>query len=249
MYHRQEMKAASGDDAPLTRKSIVDLRRVHRSFQLGHTEVHALRGIDLNIQQGEMVAVWGPSGSGKSTLMNTIGLIDRPDRGEVQFDGVDVLGLQDNALSDYRGRKVGFVFQSFNLLPVLNVLENVMLPLQLQGTAMATARGRATELLSRVGLGGHLLFRPDRLSGGQRQRTAIARALVTSPKLVIADEPTASLDSENSQIVIELMRALNRDTGTTFVFATHDPRLLDQVPRTVFVRDGLIEKDTGALLS
>ncbi|BEP96362.1 ABC transporter ATP-binding protein [Acidovorax sp. A79] len=224
-------------------KPLVAISGLHRSFSLGHTTVKALRGVDLKIHAGEMLAVWGPSGSGKSTLMNMIGLIDRPDTGNVCFKGIEVLALSDDELSDCRSRNIGFVFQSFNLVPVLTALENVMLPLQLQGVGAQVARAKAQGLLDAVGLGAHLNHRPDRMSGGQRQRTAIARALVADPELVIADEPTANLDSESSQNVISLMRELNRDTGTTFVFSTHDQRLLDHVPRAVQLRDGIIEHD------
>ncbi|MEN3291239.1 MAG: putative transport system ATP-binding protein [Burkholderiales bacterium] len=222
---------------------LLELHDVRRTFAFGHTTVQALRGINLRIISGEMVAVWGPSGSGKSTLMNVIGLVDRPSRGKVILEGKNIRRLNDNTLSDYRNRKIGFIFQSFNLMPVLNVLENVMLPLQVQGIGDAQARSRATALLGRVGLESFAKFRPDRLSGGQRQRTAIARALVGDPVLVIADEPTANLDSENSLNVIDLMQSMNAETGVTFVFSTHDPRLLDRVPRRIFLSDGVISKD------
>lgn len=224
-------------------KNVLELQNVFRTFSLGHTTVQALRGINLRINSGEMVAVWGPSGSGKSTLMNVIGLIDTPSSGKVMFEDRDINRLSDNELADYRNRKIGFVFQSFNLVPVLNVLENVMLPLQVQGVSDAQARQRATSLLERVGLESFMKFRPDRLSGGQRQRTAIARALVIDPLLVIADEPTANLDSENSQNVIELMQSMNAATGATFIFSTHDPRLLERVPRRIFLSDGVIGND------
>jgi putative ABC transport system ATP-binding protein len=225
------------------RTHVVKLHDVRRTFALGHTTVNALRGINLRIVYGEMVAVWGPSGSGKSTLMNMIGLVDKPSRGKVIFDGKDIGRLCDNDRSDYRNRKIGFIFQSFNLLPVLTVLENVMLPLQVRGISDAQARRRAAELLGRVGLESFTKFRPDRLSGGQRQRTAIARALVSNPLLVIADEPTANLDSESSRNVIDLMQSMNAETGVTFVFSTHDPRLLDRVPRRIHLSDGVISND------
>jgi len=222
---------------------LLDLRGLKRRFLLGRTVVEALRGIDLQIRRGEFVAVWGPSGSGKSTLMNTIGLIDRPDEGQVLVDGKDVIGLSDNALTDYRARHVGFVFQSFNLVPVLSALENVLLPLEIRGEGGRAARERAIALLEEVGLGKFLRFRPDRLSGGQRQRVAIARALVGDPALVVADEPTANLDSENGRLVLELMLALNQRKGVTFVFTTHDPRLLSRVRRRIHLRDGVIARD------
>ncbi len=223
--------------------TLFNLTGVERHFALGETTVHALRGIDLTVQRGESVAIWGPSGSGKSTLLNLLGLIDEPDAGSLHFDGEDVHALADNKLTDCRNRKIGFVFQGFNLVPVLTALENVMLPLQIRGLGHSEARNRASAWLDHVGLARFAAFLPDKLSGGQRQRVAIARALVIDPMLVIADEPTANLDSENSRAVIDLLQQMNRETGVTCVFSTHDPRLLDHVPRHVRLADGLIESD------
>jgi putative ABC transport system ATP-binding protein len=225
-------------DAPLP---LLRLDDVHRRFRLGTTEVKALDGVSLEIAAGEFLAVWGPSGSGKSTLMNLLGLIDAPSAGTVWFEGRDAARLGDDALTDFRGERIGFVFQSFHLVPVLSALENVMLPLQLRG--VAEARERAVAALAEVGLERFAASRPDQLSGGQRQRVAIARALAVRPRLVIADEPTANLDTENSRMVVDLMRAMNRAHGVTFVFTTHDPRLLDHVDRRVLLRDGRIESD------
>ena len=222
--------------------TLFELSNIHRNFALGETRVHALRGVDLTISRGESVAIWGPSGSGKSTLLNLLGLIDAPDEGTVRFEGRDARTLSDDALTDCRNRKIGFVFQGFNLVLVLTALENVMLPLQIQGLEGGAARRRAGEWLARVGLERFAGFRPDKLSGGQRQRVAIARALVTGPALVIADEPTANLDSENSRAVIDLLQHLNAETGVTCVFSTHDPRLLEHVPRRVRLVDGRIEE-------
>ncbi|MDD2721110.1 MAG: ABC transporter ATP-binding protein [Gallionella sp.] len=222
---------------------ILQLRNVRRRFQLGETSLDALQNITLSIRAGEFLAVWGPSGSGKSTLMNIIGLIDAPTEGEITFDGLDTHRLADDELTDFRGSKLGFVFQNFNLVPVLSALENVMLPLQIRGVAEAKARERAAAILMEVGLERFLDSLPDKLSGGQRQRVAIARALVANPKLVIADEPTANLDSANSLMVIELMRKMNRARRVTFVFTTHDPRLLEHVDRKIHLRDGQIETD------
>lgn len=222
---------------------ILKLRNIRRRFMLGETSIEALNSISLDIHEGEFLAVWGPSGSGKSTLMNIIGLIDLPTAGEVSFDGQDTHLLDDDALTDFRGSKIGFVFQSFNLVPVLTALENVMLPLQIRGVAEAEAHRRAQAALVDVGLEQFMASLPDKLSGGQRQRVAIARALVVNPKLVIADEPTANLDSENSRMVVELMREMNRARKVTFVFTTHDPRLLDHVDRKVLLRDGSIASD------
>jgi putative ABC transport system ATP-binding protein len=228
---------------PLNPAVLIDLQEVKREFTLGQVRVQALRGITLQIVRGESVAVWGPSGSGKSTLMNLLGLLDAPNTGHIRFDGENINTYSDDELADFRNRKIGFIFQSFNLLPVLSALENVMLPLQVQGVRETQARQRAHEWLARVGLEKFASFRPDRLSGGQRQRTAIARALVIEPMLIIADEPTANLDSENSHSLIELLRTMNRETGVTCVFSTHDPRLLEQVPRQLLLRDGEIQED------
>lgn len=224
-------------------ESVISLKEVSRTFALGQTRVPALKAVSVEIGRQEMVAIWGPSGSGKSTLLNMIGLIDRPDAGSVVFEGVDVRSLDDDALSDCRSRKIGIVFQNFNLIPVMSALENVMLPLQLQGMKEAAARATAANWLALVGLEALLKMRPERLSGGQRQRVAIARALAIEPTLVVADEPTANLDSENSHSVIELMRRMNRETGITFIFSTHDSRLLDRVPRHVQLKDGVIADD------
>lgn len=223
--------------------TLLSLRDIRRRFWLGETVIDALHGVSLDIHAGEFLAVWGPSGSGKSTLMNLIGLIDAPSGGEVWFDGQDTCLLDDNALTHFRGSKISFVFQSFNLVPVLTALENVMLPLQIRGVVERQARSRATAALEEMGLGAFGASRPDKLSGGQRQRVAIARALAGDPMLVIADEPTANLDSENSQMIVALMREMNRTKGVTFVFTTHDPRLLAHVDRKVLLRDGHIEQD------
>jgi putative ABC transport system ATP-binding protein len=222
---------------------ILKLRNIRRRFMLGETTIDALDSISMDIHTGEFLAVWGPSGSGKSTLMNIIGLIDKPTAGQVTFDGQDTHELADDALTDFRGQKIGFVFQNFNLVPVLSALENVMLPLQIQGVSDSAARHRASAALVDVGLERFQGSYPDKLSGGQRQRVAIARALVVNPKLVIADEPTANLDSENSRMVVDLMREMNQARKVTFVFTTHDPRLLDHVDRKILLRDGNIESD------
>lgn len=222
---------------------LLRIKDIRRRFMLGETAIDALHGVTLDIHASEFLAVWGPSGSGKSTLMNIIGLIDAPTAGEVWFDGQDTHKLKDDEITDFRGRKIGFVFQSFNLVPVLSALENVMLALQIQGVSDVVARERAAQALADVGLDKFKAQRPDKLSGGQRQRVAIARALVVEPRLIIADEPTANLDSENSRMVVELMREMNRSKGVTFVFTTHDPRLLEHVDRKILLRDGAIESD------
>lgn len=223
---------------------LFQLSAIRREFRLGETTILALQGVDLAVHRGEFVAIWGPSGSGKSTLLNLLGLIDRPSSGQLVFDGLDISQLDDNALSDCRSQKIGFVFQSFNLIPVLSALENVMLPLQILGVDQKQARARATNWLGKVGLERFLAFRPDRLSGGQRQRVAIARALVAEPQLLIADEPTANLDSRTSHEIIDLIEQLNQETGVTCIFTTHDPRLLGRVPRHLKLEDGLISDDS-----
>ncbi len=222
---------------------ILSMREIWKYYQLGETRIAALRGVDLHLAEGEFVAIWGPSGCGKSTLCNLMGMIDVPSSGEVQFLGREALSLSDDRKSELRNESIGFVFQSFNLIPVLSALENVMLPLQIKGVSGAVARKKAQASLEEMDLGEHLHHRPHKLSGGQQQRVAISRALVNDPVLVIADEPTANLDSENAHRIIELMRALNVQKGTTFVFSTHDQRLLDHVRRRIHLQDGGIVED------
>jgi putative ABC transport system ATP-binding protein len=222
--------------------SLIELRDVSKIYSLGEGGVTALKKVNLTIQRGEFVAVWGPSGSGKSTLCNLIGLLDSPSRGTVHLDGQDVTRLPDDHRSELRNHSIGFIFQSFNLIPVLSALENVMLPLQIAKRSGKLSK-MALERLAEVGLKDHAAHRPAKLSGGQQQRVAIARALVTDPALVIADEPTANLDSENALRIIDLMRRINHKNGTTFVFSTHDQRLLEQVDRQVLMRDGEIIED------
>lgn len=223
--------------------SFIEVENVEKIYRLGDTEIRALRGVTLSLGEREFVAVWGPSGSGKSTLCHLLGVIDHPTRGRVLFDGQDVAALPDDLKSELRNHKVGFVFQSFNLVPVLSALENVMLPLEMQGVHRAEARRRALEMLDRVGLSEALGHWPKKLSGGQRQRVAIARGLVTHPRVIIADEPTANLDSQNAQNIIGLMRELNRSSGTSFIFSTHDERLMAHVDRKIHLQDGLITED------
>ncbi|HOP48668.1 MAG TPA: ABC transporter ATP-binding protein [Desulfobacteraceae bacterium] len=220
--------------------SLAKVINVKKDYFLGETVVHALRGVDLTVDKGEFMAVWGPSGSGKTTLLNLIGAIDEPSSGEIFIEGQDLLSLSDNKRTELRNRFIGFIFQGFNLIPVLSAIENVMLPLEITGTSASEAKENARRRLDEVGLSEFAQHRPDKLSGGQRQRVAIARALVTEPSLIIADEPTANLDSDTSHKIIELMRYLNEKEKTTFIFSTHDQRLLDQVKRLIRLEDGKI---------
>jgi putative ABC transport system ATP-binding protein len=225
--------------------SLVRLKGVSKIYDAGDSRIAALDGVDLEISEGEFVAVWGPSGSGKTTLCNLIGTLDKATSGEVELCGRHVAELHDDARTELRNDTVGFIFQDFNLLPVLTALENVMLPLQIRGASTGEARREAERRLAEVGLERHLHQRPDKLSGGQQQRVAIARALLNDPEIVLADEPTANLDTETALHIIEMMRRLNEKERTTFVFATPDRRLLDKARRRIGLRDGRIVSDTG----
>lgn len=222
---------------------LMELRGVDKNYPMGEGFIPALKGINLRVQSGEFVAVWGPSGSGKSTLCNLIGLLDTPSVGAVHLEGQDVTTLSDDRRSEVRNKMLGFIFQSFNLIPVLSALENVMLPLQIAGVTTKVARQQALEGLVEMGLERHITHRPAKLSGGQQQRVSIARALVSNPALVIADEPTANLDSDNAAKIIDLMRQINKKNGTTFIFSTHDQRLLERVGRQILMHDGEIAED------
>lgn len=217
----------------------VSVRNVSKDYVLGRTIVRALHDVSLEVEKSEFIAIAGPSGSGKSTLLNLVSAIDSPTRGEVLIDGVALKSLDDNALSDLRANKIGFIFQTFNLIPVLSAYENVEFPLlfKRQGSVSKT---RVRDVLARVGLEDFMHHRPDELSGGQRQRVAVARALVTDPLIVLADEPTANLDSETGQAVIDLMLEINRAAGTTFIFSTHDPSVMNHARRVVRLVDGRI---------
>lgn len=221
--------------------ALVDVQEVHKTYSLGKTEVHALRDVSLSVQRAEFLSIVGPSGSGKTTLLNLIGCIDRPTKGRVLFDGQDVSDYGDNDEADVRLHRMGFVFQTFNLVPVLSVVENVEFPMILSGVSRSKRRARAAELVDAVGLSRFAKHKPDELSGGQRQRVAIARALVNEPELVIADEPTANLDSETGGMIVDLMKTLNRDQGVSFIFSTHNPEITQYAQRIVRLRDGRIE--------
>ncbi len=232
------MDASSNGDTP-----VVSLREIKKIYQMGDVEVSALRGVDIDINAGEMVAIMGPSGSGKSTLMNIIGCLDVPSEGWYQIDGKDVSRLKDDQLAAIRNHKIGFVFQSFNLLPRTTALANVELPLIYGGIGGRQRRQRAEEALRLVGLGDRLDHKPNELSGGQQQRVAIARALVNDPSMILADEPTGNLDTKTSIEIMELFQRLNQERGITIVFVTHNPETAEYCHRVVRVRDGLVESD------
>lgn len=217
---------------------LVRLDNVTRTFPMGRTTVTALDDISLAVGRGEFVAVAGPSGSGKSTLLHLIGCLDRPTSGSIHIDGVDTSALKPAQFARLRRERIGFVFQTFNLVPVFTAVENVEYPLLIQGVPYQERRRRALEALEGVGLAQRAGHRPDLLSGGERQRVAVARAIVHRPPLVIADEPTANLDTRNATDLVEIMRVLNRDLGLTFLFSTHDRRLLDHAQRVMPLRDG-----------
>jgi putative ABC transport system ATP-binding protein len=225
-------------------EALVSVEQVTRRFPLDHSAVTALDGLTLVIDRGEFLAISGPSGSGKSTLLNLIGCIDKPTSGRILIDGTDTSLLSGSETSVLRREKIGFVFQTFNLIPVFTAAENVEYPLLVQGFNNTERSRRVAEALANVGLSARANHRPDLLSGGERQRVAIARAIVHRPAIVLADEPTANLDTRNATQLIDLMRDLNRTLGLTFIFSTHDQRLLEHTPRIVRLTDGRIESDT-----
>jgi putative ABC transport system ATP-binding protein len=219
---------------------------VTRDFRIGEVETHALRGVDLAIEEGEFSALVGPSGSGKTTLLQLMGLLDQPTRGRVFIKGQDVTDLNRDARADVRKGAIGFIFQFFALIPTLTAYENIEMPLLLNNVSGADRRVRVDELLEAVALTDRAHHRPDQLSGGQQQRVAVARALAMRPGVILADEPTANLDTENGRQVMEIMQGLNKSSGATFVFATHDPRVIKYARRVVTLRDGLIVENNGS---
>jgi putative ABC transport system ATP-binding protein len=224
---------------------VARVENVTRSFKIGKVETQALRGVSLSIDSGEFTALVGPSGSGKTTLLQMIGCLDQPSSGKVYITGMDVSRLNRNQRADMRRGTIGFIFQFFALIPTLTAAENVELPMLLTGLSAGDRRQRVQELLKAVDLSERAHHRPDQLSGGQQQRVAIARALATKPSLILADEPTANLDTPNGTQVMETMTRLNRETGVTFVFATHDPRVIKYARRIVTLRDGVLVDNTA----
>jgi putative ABC transport system ATP-binding protein len=220
------------------REALLEGSGLERTYWLGATPVQALGGVDVTIRRGEFVVLQGPSGSGKTTLINLLGLLDRPDAGRLTLDGVSVAALDENARADLRRDRFGFVFQSFNLVAVLTAAENIEYPMMLKGVPRETRRRHATELLSRVGLAEKASVRPDLLSGGQRQRVAIARALANEPEVILADEPTANLDTKTADEVLDLMARINEERQVAFVLSSHDPRVVARAQRVLTLRDG-----------
>ena len=225
---------------PGTQKAHIRAVDIHRSFMLGSNEVHALRGVSAEFSRGEFVALCGTSGSGKSTLLNILGGLDKPSTGEVIVAGRSIGLLTDDELAHFRAQQLGFVFQTFNLLPILSAVENVEYPMYKMKIDKKERRARAMEALTRVGIDKHADHRPDQLSGGQRQRVAIARAIVHRPEVIIADEPTASLDKKTASEILDLIQELNQKTNITVVVATHDPLVMARAQRQLHISDGVI---------
>jgi putative ABC transport system ATP-binding protein len=228
-------------------KPVLQIQNLNKSYSLGKRNVSALSNLNLTINAGEFMAIMGPSGSGKTTLLNVIGCIDKPTSGKIQLDGVDITNLPENQLYKIRRDKMGFVFQTFNLLPYLNARENVELPMEGRIKSKSERKKTASELLAKVGLSGRENHRPQRLSAGEQQRVAIARALANNPAIILADEPTGNLDSQNKQGIIKLLANLNITQGTTIIMVTHDPQAARQTERMLLLKDGKIVKEMPGL--
>jgi len=221
--------------------TIVVVKGVKKSYRMGKVLVPALRGVTFDVEEGELLTIFGPSGSGKSTLLHLIGCLDRPDDGEILIDDSNILKMSDDKLAELRLKKIGFVFQFFNLLPRLTALRNVQLPLTIAGASENESSEKAKATLKLVGLEARMSHRPSELSGGEQQRVAIARALINNPKMVLADEPTGNLDTKTGWEIVQLMKKLNEEKGQTFVVVTHDPYIAEAADRIIHLKDGLIE--------
>jgi len=237
----EESNSAFKDNILLT-SHIVRAKGIVKTFQRGQESIHALRNIDFSVFRGEYVAIMGPSGSGKTTLFNMIGGLDRPDAGRVYIDEVDIAALDTNELAWLRCHKIGYIFQTFNLIKVASALDNVMMPMLFAGITQSDAQDKAALLLNKVGLGDRMLHKPVQMSGGQQQRVAVARALANDPSIVLADEPTGNLDANTGQQIIELLKELNASEGVTVVTATHDYKMLALSDRIAWIRDGQVER-------
>ena len=222
---------------------VIEVENLTKTYNGSEVKVNALNGIDLSIEQGEFTAIVGPSGSGKTTFLNMLGGLDKPSSGEIRIGGTDILSLSSSKLIDFRLRNIGFVFQAYNLIPVLTALENIEFIMQLQGIPKKMREKRAKELLRKVGLGDRMDSRPSKLSGGQQQRVAVARALASKPKFVLADEPTANLDSVSTENLLDMMEELNQEEQITFIFSTHDQRVVQKARRIITLEDGKIIRD------
>jgi putative ABC transport system ATP-binding protein len=221
-------------------KPIIKVENVWKTYDLGENQVHALRGLNVEIKEGEFVAIMGPSGSGKSTAMNMIGCLDTPSKGRIFLDGEDISTLEESELAQIRGKKIGFIFQKFNLINTLTAKENIMLPLMFQGVDFETRKNRAEELLEMVDLGERMNHKPNELSGGQQQRVAIARALAVEPDVILADEPTGNLDTKTGGNVMDFLKKLHKEKKTTIVLVTHDEEVGENADRLEFLKDGII---------
>ena len=227
----------------MEQRIVLKTKGLVKNYYIGRSiVVPALRGVDLKIYEGEFIAIVGPSGSGKTTLLNMLGLLDRPTAGQIYVDGMEVSSLNDNQLSEIRLRKIGFIFQYYNLMPILTALENVEMPMVLAGLPKKERIKRAKELLKAVGLGRFIRHKPNEMSGGQQQRVAIARALANNPSIVLADEPTGNLDTKTSEEIIKLLGRINREKGTTLVVVTHDPDIAEKAHRILQIRDGILKE-------
>lgn len=222
---------------------IIEVSNLHKIYNSSEVKVHAVRGIDLSFEQGEFTAVVGPSGSGKTTFLNMMGGLDDPTEGSILIDGINIGELKSSKLTDFRMKNIGFVFQAYNLIPVLTAKENVEFIMHLQGKSKKERDDRAIALLKQVGLGDRVNSRPSKLSGGQQQRVAVARALASKPKFILADEPTANLDSESTANLLDIMEQLNKEENITFIFSTHDARVVNKARRVVTIEDGKVVSD------